>query len=261
MMAPTPRSRQMQKKAAKGTVKGKAAEIAPLPALWGHRQRDFCERFDVRSRDRHEKTVTGQTRSAPCCSRKTASRRFFLRKGRNKSCSYLLGFLLGFRRDFCSAILEAMLKRFISAFCAGSLGLAVAVSGMGVSFAAPVVPAPTHASSDVQTIQSRERVIRRAQRSERQRPGYRVDRHRPGYWKGHRGYRHQRPGYRRHSDGFWYPLAAFGIGAAIGGAIANQPQRGNAHVEWCYNRYRSYRASDNTFQPYNGPRRQCVSPY
>lgn len=34
-----------------------------------------------------------------------------------------------------------------------------------------------------------------------------------------------------------------------------------AHVNWCYDRYRSYRASDNTFQPYNGPRRQCRSPY
>lgn len=34
-----------------------------------------------------------------------------------------------------------------------------------------------------------------------------------------------------------------------------------AHVDWCYARYRSYRASDNTFQPYNGPRRQCLSPY
>ncbi len=41
-----------------------------------------------------------------------------------------------------------------------------------------------------------------------------------------------------------------------------QPQRlGGAHVRWCYNRYRSYRAYDNTFQPYNGPRRQCWSPY
>ncbi|MDQ2632323.1 MAG: BA14K family protein, partial [Pseudomonadota bacterium] len=36
---------------------------------------------------------------------------------------------------------------------------------------------------------------------------------------------------------------------------------GSAHVQWCYDRYRSYRASDNTFQPYNGPRRQCYSPY
>jgi hypothetical protein len=35
----------------------------------------------------------------------------------------------------------------------------------------------------------------------------------------------------------------------------------NAHVSWCYNRYRSYRAWDNTFQPYNGPRQLCYSPY
>ncbi len=35
----------------------------------------------------------------------------------------------------------------------------------------------------------------------------------------------------------------------------------SAHVAWCYNRYRSYRAWDNTFQPYHGPRRQCWSPY
>ena len=34
-----------------------------------------------------------------------------------------------------------------------------------------------------------------------------------------------------------------------------------AHVNWCENRYRSYRAWDNTFQPYHGPRRQCWSPY
>ena len=33
------------------------------------------------------------------------------------------------------------------------------------------------------------------------------------------------------------------------------------HANWCYNRYRSYRAWDNTFQPYNGPRQQCWSPY
>lgn len=34
-----------------------------------------------------------------------------------------------------------------------------------------------------------------------------------------------------------------------------------AHVRWCNNRYRSYRAWDNSFQPYHGPRRQCMSPY
>jgi len=86
------------------------------------------------------------------------------------------------------------------------------------------------------------------------------------YWRGHRGYRNHRPGYRRHGD-FWFPPAAFIAGAIVGGALSNQEPpvryrpRGGAHAEWCYNRYRSYRASDNTFQPYNGPRRQCQSPY
>lgn len=90
---------------------------------------------------------------------------------------------------------------------------------------------------------------------------------RPGYWNGHHGYRDPRPGYRRGSDGWWYPLAAFGVGALIGGAIANQPREvappslSRDHLRWCEDRYRSYRASDNTFQPNEGPRRACVSPY
>jgi hypothetical protein len=32
----------------------------------------------------------------------------------------------------------------------------------------------------------------------------------------------------------------------------------NAHVRSCYARYRSYRAWDNTYQPYYGPRRPCL---
>ncbi|MCG6115353.1 MAG: BA14K family protein [Mesorhizobium sp.] len=90
-----------------------------------------------------------------------------------------------------------------------------------------------------------------------------------GYWRGHRGYTHRRPGYRYHS-GYWYPPAAFIAGAIIGGAVAAQPgpsapsgsyHYGPAHVEWCMGRYRSYRSSDNTFQPYSGPRQSCRSPY
>ncbi|TCD14635.1 BA14K family protein [Oricola cellulosilytica] len=60
-------------------------------------------------------------------------------------------------------------------------------------------------------------------------------------------------------------------GVIAGAAIANatrprevivQPQgNANAHVDWCFGRYRSYRIADNTFQPYHGPRRQCISPY
>ncbi|MBZ9794474.1 BA14K family protein [Mesorhizobium sp. ES1-4] len=84
------------------------------------------------------------------------------------------------------------------------------------------------------------------------------------YWNGHRGYREYHRGYRRHGD-YWFPLAAFATGALITGAIVNSENNrvyeGNAHVQWCYDHYRSYRASDNTFQPYNGPRQECRSPY
>jgi len=100
------------------------------------------------------------------------------------------------------------------------------------------------------------------------RPAYRPA-YRPGWYGGYRGYPYYRSGYRYY-DGYWFPLAAFGAGAIIGGAIASQPtyvapppaaSLGSGHVAWCQARYRSYRVYDNTFQPYNGPRQQCVSPY
>ena len=77
-----------------------------------------------------------------------------------------------------------------------------------------------------------------------------------------RGYRHRHRRHRRNNSG-----VAAGIigGLIIGGIIANSARRSaerdNSHVNWCYNRYRSYRARDNTFQPYQGRRRQCRSPY
>ncbi|WP_084811203.1 BA14K family protein [Ensifer sp. BR816] len=91
------------------------------------------------------------------------------------------------------------------------------------------------------------------------------------YHNGYRGYRYRREGYRRHSDGWWYPLAAFGAGVIIGNAIAAPPryvepryaesQLPQRHVSWCYDQYRSYRAWDNSYQPYGAPRQQCYSPY
>jgi len=108
---------------------------------------------------------------------------------------------------------------------------------------------------------------REARDDRRDRREYRRDDDdRDGYYRGYRGYRDYRPGYKRHGD-FWYPAAAFVAGALITGAIANSQPRevirdtGDAHAEWCANRYRSYRAYDDTFQPYNGPRQQCISPY
>lgn len=85
------------------------------------------------------------------------------------------------------------------------------------------------------------------------------DRDRGFYYNGHRGYRDYRPGYRRH-NGYWFPGAAFATGIIIGGAIANQPRvtgLSRSHVEYCMQRYRSYRVSDDTYQPTTGPRRRC----
>ena len=83
-----------------------------------------------------------------------------------------------------------------------------------------------------------------------------------GYWHGFRGYRTYHRGYRMY-NGWWFPAGAFATGAIVGGAYGMTPPAYaiNAHVQWCANRYRSYRAWDNTFQPLNGPRRQCVSPF
>lgn len=138
---------------------------------------------------------------------------------------------------------------------------AVALSfGLGASI--PAVASPLPAPTSIPSVAA-ERPM--ADVHQVQRYHYRGGHH---YWRGHRGYRHYRHGYRYH-DGYWYPPAAFIAGAIIGGALAAPPPRahhrsyhyGPAHVEWCYARYRSYRASDNTFQPYNGPRRQCRSPH
>ncbi|PDS54977.1 lectin [Rhizobium anhuiense] len=86
---------------------------------------------------------------------------------------------------------------------------------------------------------------------------------RRGWYNGQRGYRSYHRGYRRHNDGYWYPLAAFGAGAFIGGALAGpRTYAGSSrHVQWCSDRYQTYRASDNSYVPRVGVRAQCNSPY
>jgi hypothetical protein len=81
------------------------------------------------------------------------------------------------------------------------------------------------------------------------------------YWNGYPGYRYPRPGYQYYG-GFWFPPPAFGIIIIPRGGYG-QPtyQLTERHYRWCERRYRSYRRWDNTFQPYHGPRKQCVSPY
>jgi hypothetical protein len=137
------------------------------------------------------------------------------------------------------------------AIIAGAMGLLMAVSAVMPATAMPIAqPLGGHTAPQV---------------SEAEQIQYR--RHRPGYWNGHYGYRGYHRGYRRHNDGYWYPLAAFGAGAIIGGAIASQPRRpayagiNPQHYDWCASRYRTYRASDNTYAPRVGVRAVCTSPY
>lgn len=147
-----------------------------------------------------------------------------------------------------------MLKT-IRTLAIGLAGLATVIVPMTPVIAAPLAAKPAFEQSGnvINVQQQRRKIIRRGQMV-----------HRGGnvYYNGHRGYRHYRPGYRRNGD-FWFPAGAFVAGALIGGVL-NAPQTayrgGNAHVRWCYDHYRSYRASDNTFQPNYGPRKQCVSP-
>ncbi len=58
------------------------------------------------------------------------------------------------------------------------------------------------------------------------------------------------PGYPEQLRG--YPVPLYDIGAT---------SSDDAHVRWCYARWRSYRISDNTYQPLYGDRRECVSPH
>lgn len=149
------------------------------------------------------------------------------------------------------------MTRLRSTLCA-VLALSFA-AGTAVPLAAAPLPSPriihetAGASAEVTQVQHRERRhVRREVRRDVRR----------GYYRGHRGYRYKRPGYRYY-NGYWYPAAAFIAGAIVGGAISNNraERSSSAHVSWCYDRWRSYREYDNTYQPSNGPRRTCVSPY
>lgn len=161
------------------------------------------------------------------------------------------------------------MNRIMSSLMASALSLSFVGAGMApVNAASIYVPLSQAASgsSDVQNVDwrpNRNQVLKRSWRGNRNwrggRSGWRaVQNNRGGYWNGHRGYRNYHRGYRRHGD-YWFPLAAFATGALITGAIANDrpAYSGGSHEAYCYNRYRSYRAYDNTFQPYNGPRQQC----
>ncbi|WP_042995530.1 BA14K family protein [Bartonella quintana] len=95
---------------------------------------------------------------------------------------------------------------------------------------------------------------------------------------GFKGYRHYRRGYRKYSDDWWYPKTAFvafphlntkhvplkAILASkkmllISSSEKKEPWMLKQHVDSCRARYRSYNKNDNSYQPFHGPRKQCLS--
>jgi hypothetical protein len=79
------------------------------------------------------------------------------------------------------------------------------------------------------------------------------------FFNGFRGERERRSGWRQHR-GFWFPPSAFSFSITID-SDRYRVRLSARHVAWCEDHYRSYRHSDNSFKPYNGPRRECISPY
>ncbi|WP_333826340.1 BA14K family protein [Pararhodobacter sp.] len=167
------------------------------------------------------------------------------------------------------------MKIFISTLCAAMLTLSPAA--VGTASAASATPlaligsgAKSSALDNLVEVQHRHRSQpnwRGNDRRGQDRRGY----DNRGRWP--QQHRPQRQ--RQQSSG--PDLGSAIVGAIVGGVIVNQMQQSGQqqqqhyghsgsylsrnHVDWCHNRWRSYRVSDNSYQPYNGPRRVCMSPY
>lgn len=97
-----------------------------------------------------------------------------------------------------------------------------------------------------------------------------------GYNKGWHGdrYRYRRGAYNHYHNGWYYNSPWWLAGPIIGGALVGayaapriydnnyyDDGDGDGHVQYCFNRYRSYDPRTNTFMGYDGYRHECNSPY
>lgn len=158
-----------------------------------------------------------------------------------------------------------IIRNCIAAAMVFSLGGAAPAAATPIVSAATVTAGTANNSGEI--IKVRNRDFRRHHRDFRGKRSF----HRRGghaWYNGYRGRRHPRRGWRQH-DGWWFPPAAFALGAIIGGAFAEQPHYyryrseglPRRHILWCERHYQTYRRWDNSFVPRIGVRAQCASPY
>ena len=139
------------------------------------------------------------------------------------------------------------MKVFGAAACAATLLFGATTGSVaGVGSSALNVAGATSAAGEsaVELAQRRGRGLRRGWRGRRG-------------WGGRRGWR--RRGWRRRGGRWIGPAIGAGIASIIiGGAIEASRRDHRDRWEMCDDRYRSFRWSDGTFQPYGGgPRELC----
>lgn len=80
-------------------------------------------------------------------------------------------------------------------------------------------------------------------------------------WYRH-GRRHRDRDHNHFHNGLWFAIP-FWLGAAALSAdrYDDDDDYGNAHVDYCMSRYRSYDPASNSFMGYDGVPHECVSPY
>lgn len=146
-----------------------------------------------------------------------------------------------------------------------AISLVTGFSSFGPAQALPAATVTVQPGvADVQPVQYRDYDRRYDRRDYDRRDHDRRDRYseRRHYEDRHDRRRHDD---RRHRNDAGAILGGLAVGAIIGGAIASQPGRAeampNQHIQWCMDRYRSYRPSDDTYVPRAGVRAYCNSPY
>jgi len=105
------------------------------------------------------------------------------------------------------------ISSFVPALSAGALLTLASITPVQ---AAPVQQVPLPSASNVEMVQYSQRA---------------------GHLNGYRGTRTERPGTRRGPDGYWYPLAAFGVEGGTTGSIGNQPVRPIQRQTYCQNTF------------------------